>query len=265
MLKKLPSSYFLILGSCFLLVGSCFLLVASQTYAQDLSNGTAIGVTLNEKGVKDGDIISADNHTYKRSTTPYDAYLFGVVSLHPSLYMYDESDPNQVPVIRQGEVLVRVSTVNGPIKKDDYITSSTIPGVGQKATDNGFVLGSAEEDYTEKDPKKIGTIRVTLHSHFAQLSQNITRNLLRSLTLGASAAVETPLGALRYVVAGIITLCSFFFGFRFFGRASRSGVEAIGRNPLASKTILLSVAMNTSITIAIMLLGVAIAYFILVL
>ena len=169
------------------------------------------------------------------------------------------------PIIREGEVTVRVSTMNGPIKKGDYITTSSIAGVGQKATENGFVIGVSEDDYAEKDPKKIGTITVLLHSHFAQLSSNITRNLFQSLTMGTTAAIETPLGALRYFFAGLITLLSFFFGFRFFGRASRSGVEAIGRNPLASKSILFSVGINATITVAIMLFGVAISYLILVL
>lgn len=249
----------------FILILVLFFSMPNNTFAQNLSNGTAIGIVLNEKNLKDGDIISAENHTYKRSTKPYDPYLFGVVSLNPALYMYDESTPNQTPIIREGEVLVRVSTINGPIKKGDFITSSTTPGVGQKASENGFVLGAAQEDFTEKDPKKVGTINVVLHSHYAQLSTNITRNLFRSVTMGATAALETPLGALRYVIAGTITLLSFFFGFRFFGRASRSGVEAIGRNPLASKSILASVVINASITVAIMLFGVAISYLILVL
>jgi hypothetical protein len=239
--------------------------LSSPVLGQELSNGTAIGIPLKEKNLKNGEIISSISNSYKRSTTAYDSFVFGVVSLNPALYLSDESSPNETPVISQGEVFVRVSTINGSIKKGDYITTSTIPGVGQKATENGTVLGTASENYAEKDTKKIGTIRVALHPHFAQLTNDITHNLLKSLTLGSTAAIESPMGALRYIVAGFITLLSFFFGFRFFGRASRSGVEAIGRNPLASKSILISVWLNATITIAIMLFGVAISYVILVL
>jgi hypothetical protein len=263
MIKKLPNHLFIVLCSLFLVFS--FMFLVGSVSAQDISNGTAIGITIKEKNIQNGDIISSENNTYKRATKPYDSSLFGVVSLNPALYLFDEASPKDTPVITQGEVIVRVSTMNGPIQKGDYVTSSTTPGVAQKATDNGTVLGTAGQSYTEKNPKKIGTILVTLHPHFAQLNNNISRNLLKTLTLGSTAAVETPLGALRYVVAGLITLLSFFFGFRFFGRASRSGVEAIGRNPLASKSILLSVSINASITVAIMLFGVAISYLILVL
>jgi hypothetical protein len=106
---------------------------------------------------------------------------------------------------------------------------------------------------------------VTLNPHFGQLTTNITKNAFSALHTGFGEALQAPLGALRYLIAGFITLISFFFGFRFFASTSRSGVEAIGRNPLASKSILLSVVINTSITISIMLLGVAIGYMILVL
>ncbi len=136
---------------------------------------------------------------------------------------------------------------------------------GQKATDNGYVLGIAEQDYSSNNVKKTGLILVTLHPHFAKLNNDLTRNVFNVFNLGFTAALETPLGVIRYVVSGVIALLSFFFGFRFFARASNRGVEAIGRNPLASKVILLIVFINTIITISIMLLGVAIAYLILVL
>jgi F0F1-type ATP synthase membrane subunit c/vacuolar-type H+-ATPase subunit K len=252
-----------------LLISLTFLLSAGfalPVFGQELGQGVAISIKLSEKAVKDGDIISSTNKGYKRSVVPYDPFLFGIVTPDdPALYLEDEALEGRVPIMTTGIVLVRVSTMNGPIKKGDFVTSSTVAGVGQKATENGTVIGTADEDYTEKDPKKYGQVLITLNPHFAMVSSSITRNIFRAAQQGASAAFQTPLGSLRYMVAGLIVLLSFYFGFRFFGRVSGSGVEAMGRNPLASKLILASVIINTIITIFVMLFGVAIAYFILVL
>jgi hypothetical protein len=246
-------------------VGLLLLAVVSPVFAADLSNGTAIGVTISGEKVQDGDIISATPEGYKKTVSSYDPQVFGVVSTKPAVYLSDTTSPTDIPVISVGQVRVRVSSQNGNIKKGDFITSSTVPGVGQKATDNGFVLGTADQDYSSNDPKKVGLILVTLHPHFAKITNDITRNMVQTFNLGMDAARQSPLGFVRYVVSGTITLLSFFFGFRFFARASNRGVEAIGRNPLAKQAIMLSVFINSLVTIAIMFFGVAIAYLILVL
>jgi hypothetical protein len=241
-----------------------FGITALPAYAQNLSSGTAIGIPINDK-VLNGDIITSTPNGYKRSTSPYDPQIFGVVSINPAVYFKNVTAKNDTPVISTGDVMVLVSSQNGSIAIGDFITSSTMPGVGEKATDNGYVLGRAEQSYTSNDPKKTGLIMVTLQPHYAQLTNNIVHNTFSAFTFGLSEALISPLGAIRYFVAGLITLSSFFFGFRFFARASNRGIEAIGRNPLAKQAILFSVFINTTITVAIMLFGVAISYLILVL
>jgi hypothetical protein len=56
------------------------------------------------------------------------------------------------PVISEGSASVRYNLQNGPIQKGDYITISSEPGVGMKATASGFTVGVALEnsDATEK-------------------------------------------------------------------------------------------------------------------
>jgi len=241
-----------------------FFINSRSAMAQDLSSGTAIGIPI-AGNVANGDIITSGVKGYKLSTSPYDSQLFGVVSLKPAVYFKDNTAKGDVPVISDGQVMVKVSSVNGNIQEGDFITSSTIPGIGEKATDNGFVLGRSLQSYSSNNPQASGTILVTLQPHFAQLTNNITHNIFNTFTFGLSEAVDSPLGILRYLIAGIVTLISFYFGFRFFARASNRGVEAIGRNPLAKQAILLSVFINTLITISIMFFGVAISYLILVL
>ena len=241
-----------------------FTLTVLPAHAQILSNGTAIGIIVKGKATN-GEIITTTPNGYKPATSPYDPQIFGVITLNPAVYLKNTTSKNDVPVVSAGQVAVQVTSANGNIAVGDFITSSKTPGVGEKATDNGYVLGQAVQSYSSNDSKKVGIILVTLQPHFAQLTNNITHNIFNAFTLGISDAVTSPLGVIRYFVAGLITLLSFFFGFRFFARASNRGVEAIGRNPLAKEAILFSVLINTVITVSIMFFGVAISYLILVL
>src|SRR5215469_7630250 len=141
-------------------IGLLFFLIAQFSFvsplaanAQDLSNGTAIGIPVIGK-IAEGDIITSSPEGYKASISPYDPEIFGVVSLKPAVYFNDTTATKNVPVISNGEVMVRVSSKNGNIASGEFITSSTIPGVGEKATDNGYVLGRAMQSYASNDPSK---------------------------------------------------------------------------------------------------------------
>ncbi len=239
--------------------------VASPAHAQDISSGVATQVIVSDKNVQDGDIISFVNNKYIRSVAPYDPQIFGVVSLKPAVYLYDKTVTNGVPVIGPGKAFVRVSTINGNIKVGDFITTSTIPGAGMKLTDNGYVLGIANESYSSTDPKKIGKILVTINPHLAQITSNIVHTLLTLPRLSFTATLLNPIIALRYLFAATVAAGAFFIGFRFFGSASARGIEAIGRNPLARRPIIISIIFNVILAIAVIAAGIAVAYLMLLL
>ena len=247
----------------------CVVLAAQvgSVFAQEVSLGTAILVKINEKGVVDGDIVRSEKGGgYTRARVPYEPFLFGVVSTKPALYLYDKADQdNGLPVITTGKAYVRVNTEKGDIKRGDAITSSNTPGIGMKAEDNGYIVGIAEESYSEKDPKKVGKILVAVDPRFAQINSNLIATLFSLPRLSFSATILSPLNSLRYLVAGVIAAASFYLGFRFFGHVSTSGVEAIGRNPLARRSILISVFVNAFLTLCVILIGFGVAYLILAL
>ena len=150
----------------------------------------------------------------------------------------------------------------GNIKKNDYITSSTTPGVGIKATANGYVLGTALEDYSSNDT---GTIFVNVNPHInTSLNTTKSRNIYDILKNARQSASLSPLEALRYVVAGIIALLAFVLGFAYFGKVAQKGVEAIGRKPLAGMVIESSVILNVLLTALIIIVGLGVAYLILI-
>lgn len=243
-------------------VVSPFVANAQEVDLDEISLGSAIPVQIIEKGFRDGDIITlAEGGGYMLAKSISDPLMFGVVSLEPALYLYDKNAKGDTPAIAFGKAYVRVSTEMGEIKKGDPITSSSNPGVGVKATNNGFILGTAIEEYKSSDPKQVGKILVAINPRFGQFNSNILSTLFSAPNLSLSA---TPLNALRYLVAGIIVIVSFYIGFRFFGRASLKGVEAMGRNPLAKKSIILVVVVNAFLTFGVMLIGLTIAYVVVV-
>jgi hypothetical protein len=231
---------------------------------QPVSSGIATMVDIKEN-VTQGDIISFTANGYKKSVMAYDPQVFGVITETPQVVLENSLSKNSHPVISMGKVYVKVRTTNGPIKAGDLITTSKVAGVGQKANESGYVLGTAVENYTASDPNETGTIIVILSLGFNTRATTVSSNLIQNLKLALAAPEVSPVNALRYVLAALIVLIGFIFGVGFFGRVSASGVEAIGRNPLASRLILFSMIFHLTLSLVIILVGIAIAYLILVL
>lgn len=242
-----------------------FLLLSTgiPTYAQDVSSGIAIELRIADEAADDGSIVVTTDTGYFLSSETYQSNMFGVVSDNPAVSFLSATGGQ--PVISSGNAYVKISTVNGEIAEGDFITSSEIPGVGMRADENGFVLGTALEEFTADSPDEIGKILVSINIRSNIVDRDVRGNLLELLRQGAAAPVLTPLTTFRYLLAGAVAAGAFVIGFIFFGKVARSGVEALGRNPLAGKLIELSVVFNVVLTIGIMLSGLGIAFLILVL
>lgn len=253
----------------FLLALATILTLSTKTWAADLpSLGIAISVPIIDKNVVDGDIITATSKGYTRSASAYDPSLFGVVNENSAGAFETASgsaEPDEKPVVSSGKAYVRVSTSNGAIKKGNFITSSTAAGVGQLADKEGYMLGTALEDYSGK---QVGIILVSLNIRYnAPIANGASRplNLFQLIKTGVTAPYLSPLTSFRYLLAGLVTIIAFTLGFLFFGKVAHSGVEALGRNPLAARIIEMSVVFHIFMTIGIIGIGLAIAYLILVL
>lgn len=236
--------------------------VPTTVYSQTSGSGIAIEVKIQDKEAPDGSIVVATEKGYALSSQPYQPNMFGVIVNQPAVSFTGSGGK---PVVSSGNVLVRVSSINGAIKEGDFVTSSQIPGVAMKATQSGYVLGTALESWQSENQEEIGKILVSVNIKTNIVSRDVRSNLLEVLQLGASAPILTPLTTFRYLLAAAVAAAAFIIGFVFFGKVARSGVEALGRNPLAGKIIELSVIFNVVLTIGIMLSGLGIAFLILVL
>lgn len=244
---------------------------------------SALGIAnyLEIKGdnVGDGSIVSFLGKEYVLSSVPYDQSVVGVVTTAPAVSLFQEDMEGTFPVIPAGNAIVNVSTINGPIKKGDLVTASSIAGTGMAACvrkdwlalnknnkgecKSGFVIGTAQEDFTSNDPKQIGKIHVTLNFHYNYTTKDALKGkLIDVMNLSSIAATEQPSVVFRYVAAGIVVILSFAIGFLSFGRIAKNGIEALGRNPLAGRIIQLGIFFNVVITITIILTGVLMGYLI---
>lgn len=241
-----------------------YLLLPVRVLAQDSSSGIAVPIPIIGEA-KDGAIVCSTEQGSTLCQKAYDPGTFGVITFDPAVsFKLDISQEDHQSVISSGKAYVLVSTLKGPIKKGDFITSSITAGVGMKAVKSGYVLGSALQDFNESDPNKVGKILISVSIRPAVLSSGAGANLIELIREGVDAAFLTPLAALRYVIASIIIAASVILGFLYFGKIAKSGVEAVGRNPLAGRRIQTSVVLNVILTIVIMGGGLLLAYIVLV-
>ena len=118
----------------------------------DVSAGDVIMTTSTYATSKDG---KYQVPVVAKTSGAYEPAQIGVVSdIDPNS---DESNltghnvnnsDHPMPVALNGRVLTKVNTENGDIVAGDYITASSTPGVGMKATSAGEVIGRAMQSYS---------------------------------------------------------------------------------------------------------------------
>jgi len=232
------------------------------------SSGVALSIPIKADLVPDASLVSSGETGFELSAIDYDPAFYGVVTASPAAIFEDMTLKNgHHPVTTTGTVLVRVLTKNGIIKKDDNVTTSSVPGVGMKADFEGYIVGTSQGSCEEPDPTKECLILVSLAPRFsAGKSQGVNGvNLFLNIKKAASSPFLSPLTSMRYLLAVATTAISFALGFFFFGRHGKAGIEALGRNPLAARKIGLGMAINMTLTVAAVVTGLLIAYMILVL
>lgn len=212
-----------------------------------------------DKEVKVGEILSKGPGGLVKAKAPGDSNLFGVV-IEEATIIFHKKTPDSLLVASEGEVLVKVTNKNGEIKKGDFITSSDIPGVGQKMTESGTALGIALEDFNEKE----GEILVDLSVQYVSIPGVGAKPRLSDFFQLMTKHLEKPENfpiVLRYIFAILLAGSTFFFGFAFAVRTMQRGIEAIGRNPLARRSIQVAIILNLIGVALLTLAGLGVALF----
>lgn len=236
------------------------LLVAIVLAQAQVLSSVAISIAI-DGDVPNGSIVCSTQEGYVLCNEELSTAIYGVVNVDPSVAIELEGE-NLHLVTTSSSANVRVTNAGGDITTGDLITTSTTAGVGQKATKNGYVLGIAEGDFSGGEE---GTVAVAINIHQTVALSDLSTNLLDIFSKGLSSVALSPLAALRYGLAAIMVIISFVLGFVYFGRVTKTGVEAVGRNPIARGTIQSSIVLHIILTVGIAAIGLGIAYLILIL
>ena len=192
----------------------------------------------------EGDILKASDKGLVLTTIGFDNKVFGIIADQP-LLVY-RTDTKGKPVVRSGVAQINVTTLNGPIKYGDYITTSTIAGKGQKALESGYTVGMALGAFSGEGAPQVdgpkgkvssGKIPVAVRIEYTELTNpRFAGRLFGFIGTAFLENISDPKqvgNVIRLVAAGLVVLLSFAFGFLTFSRSIAKSVEALGRNPLA--------------------------------
>lgn len=234
------------------------------------AQGVAEYVTIEGGTVSDGDIVILSSAGYELAASPYDDRIYGVVTLQPAVAWGRVPRDESHAVVHSGTAMVRVSAANGALVSGDWITSSLTPGVGMKATQPGFALGRALEPSTADTDNS--TILVTIDPQFVSSFEASGKvpltpgDIIATLRYGYQVATSGAANfSVRYLLAVAALLISLIFAYLAFIRTASNSVLAVGRNPLARRSIIVIAAFNVVIAITIVAAGLALALFILAL
>jgi len=135
-------------------------------------------VRVDDFSIEAGDIVGVSDTPYdeenaynrflvEKATNGNSSKVLGIVSTDKSLVLNQPSDPSETidytslrPLSLAGRVPVKVTSENGPIKKGDPLTVSSIPGVATRATKAGYIIGKALETYDNPNSQVVNKILV---------------------------------------------------------------------------------------------------------
>lgn len=170
-------------------IAGVFTMVPGTVLAQVGSSGIAETVEMETNALEmgDGTIVCSGEKGAILCNQPYAVNMMGVYVLNPAVELENTTMVNGRAVLSSGMANVRVNSGNGSIKKGDFITSSSISGVGQLADKSGNVLGVALEAYINDDKSVVGQILVSIDIRAAVVSTSARGNLLETMKQGLLA------------------------------------------------------------------------------
>lgn len=249
-------------AALFLLTAAPALVSADSTNSSNISSAVTQSYSA-EPGVQTGMLVKL-NPKAPTYVEPLDAAnltsLLGVVVTAGDTDIVltpQNASQQQVLVATSGHYDVLVSNQNGPIKIGDYITISSLDGVGMKADGNeSEVLGKAAGPFNgtnniiSSDSLKtasgrtttvaLGLIPIDVGIEANPLFIRTTDYVPAFLAKTASGVADKPVSALRIYASLAILLAATFIASSLLYSGVRGGMLAVGRNPLSRKSIIRS-------------------------
>lgn len=239
-----------------------------------------------DSGIQTGMIVqlkSKNSNTIETLNQNSIANMLGVVvpanSATVALTPVDQTS-QQFFVASSGRYNVLVSSENGPISSGDYITISSLDGIGMKADSNQtLVLGRATGSFNNTS-NQIGNVQVVDKSGtkkqvsigLVPVSLSIVHNPLATkavdyvpsfLAKAASTIATKPVSAARIYLGLLTLLVSTVLTAILLYSGIKSGMISIGRNPLSRNSIIRSLIQTVAAGLIIFIIGIFAVYLLL--
>lgn len=198
-----------------------------------------------------------------------------------SIKLSNSNLKNETYVTISGTYNVLVSTQNGVIKKGDYVTLSSIDGIGMRAdTKQKTVLGRAQAEFNDqsvsvgtstlkdtsgKDNQKVSVgsipvaINITRNPQIESTKVDVPEFLQR---LGQQIA-DKQVSPVRIYLSMAITAASIIISLVMLYSGVRSAIVSIGRNPMSKKSIFRALAEVILTSLLILVIGLFAVYLLL--
>ncbi|MEK7096085.1 MAG: hypothetical protein AAB896_02235 [Patescibacteria group bacterium] len=207
---------------------------------------------IGKSDIKSGQVVAlskSDKNTVELARADDPTHIYGVVVEQSAAPVTLQQPGQNVFVATSGAYPVFVSTENGAIAAGDYLSMSSDDGIVARIKNQTFVIGRASQNFdgqsgslgSGKNGSVIGKISVQVApGKNPQLREDTTvPALLRKL--GESIAGK-PLSASRIYAALVIFIITAGTAFGLLWVGVRSGMVAIGRNPLGKHSIMQNLA-----------------------
>ena len=186
----------------------------------------------------------------------------------------------QVLVATSGRYQVVVSSQNGPIKVGDYVTISAINGIGMRASEDQVqVIGKAAGNFSgtanvigqsklkdvtgKENTVALGTVPVDIRIGHNPLFQKTVDYVPGFMAKIAVAISNKPVSVARIYLSLAVLLAAAVLTGSMLYSGIRSGMSAVGRNPLSKKSIIKSLIQTVIGGLIVFVAGVFAVYLLL--
>jgi hypothetical protein len=263
-----PQKAIMLIALVSLVVLSLFVQVRAQTLAQGFAADQAL-----ERGI----IVVLDDEDPTRvqpATLERVEDLYGVVINKNDASVTLSEECSDVFVATNGPYRVLVSTQNGAIEPGDFITVSSLEGIGMKTNDIApVVIGRAMTGFDGSNAAStaqagestvsIGRIDLDVLASNNPLQKPAEANLPSFLRSAAEAIAGKPVPAARVYISVFVLLIAAVVSGSLMYSGVRSSIISIGRNPLSKKSIIKSMIQVILVGLIIFIIGVFGVYLIL--
>ncbi len=229
------------------------------------------------------ELVDGDTRRVKAVSQADMQKMFGVV-VNPQLLpvrITSEGLENEVFVASSGTYDVLVSSQGGDINPGDYITVSSLNGIGMKASpEETSVLGRAVAGFNKQsvsrgsvkiqdvngntiDTVRLGSVPVTIEIQRNPLEKSTKAKVPEFLERVGQAIAEKEVSAIRIYISMAITTISLITALVVLYVGVRNSIISIGRNPMSKRSIFRALIEIILTSILILVIGLFAVYLLL--